>query len=338
MNDSISVIVPVYNAKAYLESCVTSVLRQTYAPVEVVLVDDGSTDGSAEMCDRLAAAHASVQVVHQANAGVSAARNAGFKAARGDWVTFVDADDQLLPNALQTLSGAIEPSIDGICGGILQGAQKARAGRPAQRYLGETQVNKALVALLNNPTQYLTSHAWLLRASALAQLDVAFRTDLKYGEDGEMMLRSVRSMRGAVLLSEPVYRYRLTTTSAVHRYREDVVAQYLRTLGVVWAARALYGGGEAVAPYTLTHLLLILTHCVFHPDNGQTLSASIKKARLLCEAPIFQEAFAVADLSGMGFARRLLLNMLRRGWLFPVWIAVRIRQLRNRRISRATAE
>ncbi|PLS27456.1 glycosyltransferase [Bifidobacterium anseris] len=89
----ISVIIPVFNNERYLPRCCDSVLGQTYKDIEVVLVDDGSTDGTPTLCDRYAAQDARVKVVHQSNGGEGAARNAGLAAASGDWIMWVDSDD-----------------------------------------------------------------------------------------------------------------------------------------------------------------------------------------------------------------------------------------------------
>lgn len=93
----VSVIVPVYNCGSYLEKCVDSILKQTVKDLELILVDDGSTDGSGALCDAIAEKDPRVRVIHQANAGVSAARNAGLAAAKGQWIGFVDADDWIEP-------------------------------------------------------------------------------------------------------------------------------------------------------------------------------------------------------------------------------------------------
>ena len=89
----VSVIVPVYNAEKYLQECVDSILRQTLADLELILVDDGSTDTSPALCDRYAEQDLRVRVIHQANAGSSAARNRGIEVATGEWIAFVDSDD-----------------------------------------------------------------------------------------------------------------------------------------------------------------------------------------------------------------------------------------------------
>ena len=98
----LSIVIPIYNVKKYLECCVGSVLNQTYKQFELILVDDGSIDGSSEICDNYAGKDSRIKVVHKANGGVSSARNAGINLAIGDYVLFIDADDYIEKDYLQT--------------------------------------------------------------------------------------------------------------------------------------------------------------------------------------------------------------------------------------------
>ena len=104
----ISVIVPVYNVRDYLEECVNSILGQSCPNWELILVDDGSSDGSGELCDRLAAADERIRVLHWPNGGVGAARNAGLDAAEGEYILFLDADDSYEPAAMERLLSLID--------------------------------------------------------------------------------------------------------------------------------------------------------------------------------------------------------------------------------------
>lgn len=105
----ISVIVPVYNADKYLVRCVESILHQSFADFELLLIDDGSSDGSSSICDDYAARDSRIRIFHQANAGVSAARNLGLEKMRGRYLAFVDADDYVSPHYLQDLYGSLCP-------------------------------------------------------------------------------------------------------------------------------------------------------------------------------------------------------------------------------------
>ena len=97
MDPLVSIIVPVYNVKPYLNRCVDSLLGQSYQNMELLLVDDGSTDGSEALCDEYAAQDARVRVLHKKNGGLSDARNAGVDAAKGEYLSFVDGDDWVSP-------------------------------------------------------------------------------------------------------------------------------------------------------------------------------------------------------------------------------------------------
>lgn len=103
----VSVVIPIFNTLTYIERCVHSVLQQSFPNFELILVDDGSTDGSGALCEQLAASDERICVIHRPNGGRSRARNAGIKAARGVFVTFVDSDDRLAGDALQQLLLAI---------------------------------------------------------------------------------------------------------------------------------------------------------------------------------------------------------------------------------------
>lgn len=99
----ISVVIPVYNVAPYLRKCLESVLNQTHQNLEIILIDDGSNDGSEKICDEYAAKYSNVAVHHQENAGLSVARNRGLEESHGEWIAFLDSDDWVDPDMYQTL-------------------------------------------------------------------------------------------------------------------------------------------------------------------------------------------------------------------------------------------
>lgn len=103
----VDIIIPVYNVSLYLRKCVESVLRQTYKDIHIILVDDGSTDGSSLICEEYAQNN-NVTIIHQQNGGLSAARNAGLRYSEGDYVMFIDSDDWIEPNAVEELILALK--------------------------------------------------------------------------------------------------------------------------------------------------------------------------------------------------------------------------------------
>ena len=106
MPELISVIVPIYNVERYLEKCIDSILAQTYPELEIILCNDGSTDGCGAICDRYAAQDDRIRVIHKPNGGLSDARNAGIEIARGSWYVFIDSDDFITPDTIERMHTA----------------------------------------------------------------------------------------------------------------------------------------------------------------------------------------------------------------------------------------
>lgn len=108
--DLISIIVPVYNTEPYLQRCVDSLLAQDYPDTEIILVDDGATDRSGQICDVYASAYENVNVIHKKNGGLSDARNEGMRIARGSYLSFVDSDDYVRPSFIRVLKDTLDRS------------------------------------------------------------------------------------------------------------------------------------------------------------------------------------------------------------------------------------
>ena len=126
-NALVSIIVPVYNCESFLNRCVDSILTQSYANFELVLVDDGSKDNSGSICDSYSSDHR-VKVIHQVNAGVTAARKNGFLHSSGEYITYVDADDSIESDMVQSMVDCMSENIDIVC----FGADSERAITPAE--------------------------------------------------------------------------------------------------------------------------------------------------------------------------------------------------------------
>lgn len=110
MKDLISVVVPVYNVEKYVSECVTSLINQTYKNLEVILVDDGSTDKSGSLCDEFAEKYNFIKVIHKTNGGLSDARNAGMNISQGEYIVFIDSDDYVSKNFIESLATGFDNS------------------------------------------------------------------------------------------------------------------------------------------------------------------------------------------------------------------------------------
>lgn len=108
-----SIILPIYNVEKYLKECVDSILKQTFRDYEIILVDDGSTDGSPELCDKLAETYDFIRVIHKANGGAADSRNVGLKSAIGDYIIFIDSDDFILSeHFLEDVNNSFSENVD----------------------------------------------------------------------------------------------------------------------------------------------------------------------------------------------------------------------------------
>lgn len=208
MEGLISVIVPVYNADAFLDKCVGSVLGQSYRNFELILVNDGSRDTSLEICRRYEAADNRVKVIDKPNGGVSSARNAGLDAARGEWVVFCDADDYYLPDAFGVLIGLMALGSD-----IDFGAASSVKLEDGKVY----ELRNYTAGVLPHPIIRHHDYAlWanIFRRSLIERLGLRFAEGISYSEDRLFMLEYLQACRKMAYSVAHVYVYRIHPDSA----------------------------------------------------------------------------------------------------------------------------
>lgn len=164
----ISVIVPVYNVELYLERCIQSICRQSYSNLEIILIDDGSLDRCPEICDQLAQQDSRIAVIHKANGGLSSARNAGLRAASGDYIGFIDSDDWIEPDMYECLYNLLEEyqADIAICGAnsVDSEGKIVGTGKYPEKILGYKQVtiyeNEQILAAHLKPSNDINAGVW----------------------------------------------------------------------------------------------------------------------------------------------------------------------------------
>ena len=206
----ISIIIPVYKTEKYLRQCVESVLAQTYGDIQVVLVDDGSPDGCGDICDEFARADARVKVVHQENAGLSAAWNAGLRLAEGEFVGFVDSDDFVEPDMFEyRLRGLEEADADvAVCGIFDEYSARTETRSPGEKRTLDTDGVLAEMELNTGIQSYVWNKLW--RRFLFDGIEFPGRTS---GDIAVAHLLFERAARGVALLPEPKYHYRFLAES-----------------------------------------------------------------------------------------------------------------------------
>ncbi|MDE5712831.1 MAG: glycosyltransferase [Muribaculaceae bacterium] len=220
----ISIIIPVYNSEKYLEETIESVYSQTFCDWELILVDDGSTDRSGELCEKAAILNPKTRVVHKKNGGLSSARNAGITAAKGSCLLFLDSDDLLPPVALELLSKKMADSgSDIVCGNIhnfrssanLLGSHNFMKSIPGQIGIKTFTPVKALEKILYQKTINNSVCGKLFSKNLFRE--VRFREGTGY-EDLDIISPLVLEATKISVIALPLYHYRQHQESYIHTF------------------------------------------------------------------------------------------------------------------------
>ena len=253
----ISIIIPVYNRAGMLERSIRSVMEQSLSDWELILVDDGSTDGSASICDGFAAADPRIRAFHKPNGGVSSARNLGLDEARGEWLAFLDADDRFYPDALEkALARAQADSLD-----LLQFGYN-RNYSPSERNGNDSGVL--------TPEDYLAGQFFhgsacfcLIRASVVREHKLRFDCSLRVAEDHLFIYEILRH-------SKRVER----TSDVLYWYYENAAGAYANTSpGDNIAIINRFGPYKRVFPAASKRIDTLLLGCLFNLAHKSNVPA-----------------------------------------------------------------
>lgn len=223
----ISIITPVFNAESFLKEAIESVCSQSYTDWELILVDDGSTDSSGKLCDQAVEKNEKIKVVHKENGGLSSARNAGIDIATGEYITFLDADDLLNTDALQTfMNHQIDTEADIICGKTIKFKDKSSLNIPNVSYSNaKIYSSKDAIKTTLYQKNIDNSASNKLYSSKLWK-NLRFREDTYY-EDLDIFYQVFLKANKIANISEVVYLYRQHDSSYIHTFnlaRKDMLS------------------------------------------------------------------------------------------------------------------
>jgi glycosyltransferase involved in cell wall biosynthesis len=216
MEKLVSVIVPVYNVGNYIEKCLRSIIHQDYASIEVFVVDDGSTDESGIICDKVAAEDCRIKVLHQKNQGVSVARNAALALCKGAYCCFIDGDDYLSPDFIsKLLNGFTEFDCDLVCCGVCR--ERWNGSIVWNRGIKETTLYERTEAIISTITPTGCA-GWpfnkMYKLSIIKQYGITFDATLKYCEDEVFVLTYFTHINKMAYIKDVLYHYMENPMSA----------------------------------------------------------------------------------------------------------------------------
>lgn len=216
--ETISVIIPVYNAKEWLPEALDSLLSQSYTEFEAILVDDGSVDGSSDICRKYCHKDSRFQLISQQNSGVSAARNAGIDAARGEWITFMDADDVMPPDALSVLMEHARDSGAGIVAGKYIRCIPSKL--PSGKGNSMTVPSDTAILIGLYQMRILNSPCGVLYRSSIFKGERPLRFRLCRYEDLDLFYQAFERTENVCILDRIVYFYRDTPGSFINSWSD----------------------------------------------------------------------------------------------------------------------
>ncbi|MBR4863352.1 MAG: glycosyltransferase [Oscillospiraceae bacterium] len=287
----ISIIIPVYNGEQHLERCVRSVLNQTYRKLEIILVNDGSTDGTADLCDRLATQDSRIRVIHQENGGVSAARNAGLDAATGRFIGFVDADDTISED---TYESAFQATSN--CDMVMWDAVTVLPDGNTQPDTIDQLPESCLLSykeITPHLLRYMAGAVWrcLYRAELLQ--DIRFPLGIKLSEDRLFNLQAMGKAENIQYLKRAMY-YRLVREgSAVFSYHPDLWEKSQKAYDLAMKIVSHYWNRTFEPTYTKLFLVGGALAAIrqiaspAYPDKDR-----LQQIRAIAANPRLQEAFS----------------------------------------------
>lgn len=226
----VSVIVPIYNARDYLERCISSICNQTFVDLEIILVDDGSIDGSGEICDDFSQKDKRISVIHQENKGIVNARKVGLKASHGEFIGFVDSDDWIELNMYERLfQTMIEQEVDIVmCGRFENTGEIERSvfhGVPEGKYTKEQMIHSVYPRMIVNNAFFewgIFPSLWdkLFKKECVETFQLRVDDRIEIGEDAACVYPCCIHANSIYIMRECLYHYRQTIGSMVKRIED----------------------------------------------------------------------------------------------------------------------
>lgn len=341
MKPQFSIIVPVYNTEKYLERCVKSLLSQTLSNIEVILVDDGSPDGSGRICDDFAAGDPRVRVIHKKNEGQGIARNAGLDLASGEYVLFIDSDDYIEEDTCSRLFSYMKEKKVQLCsfGYIIEEPSGGEVYRPeiSERIYRKEEIRDEFIhhffgdSSEQDELRGVSACMTAFQREMIEKYQIRFPSERQVlSEDTVFSLEFCRHIDGAAVLPAFFYHYVQNESSFSHVYRPDRYPLTLRLCGILEDYARQYGILEKVRGRINRVMWVSLMECLKQEVKREDTNRrqKVHNVRALCREEGVQKAAWALKPSDFGMKQRALLTAVRHKWTSVVLL---LTEIRNRR-------
>ena len=286
MNPQLSIIIPIFNAEVFLEECLMSVIGQSFADMEIICIDDGSTDKSISILETFKGKDDRIHIIQQPNSGPSAARNAGIKASKGQFITFVDADDIVRNNIYtRTIGLMMEHNLDAIhfeLESFPNGNRKTTSFPPnVIMDYGELFSSNQYIQTEN---ALCFSHRFVFRSDVIKKNQIRFIDSVFYGEDMLFNIEAICHCQRIMIINEPLYMYRKNPFGAMSKKfkpkLEDSLLQGYKIKKQQIKKFNLDKDGsytKDIAEYYIREFLPMLIVNEYNRPNNDNINKSIKR-------------------------------------------------------------
>lgn len=315
----VSVIVPVYNAEKYVSECLESVLRQTYGTIEILCVDDGSMDGSLGVLREYEKRDARVHSISQPNGGVSAARNKGLERASGEYLCFVDADDTLDEQFVETMLGEMKSSeTDFVFCSFMYNYDGKLIPKTHRLEKGVYPVAGLLEKLIDDGTMsgilFGSACTAMYKKQIITENSLSFCENLRHNEDGLFNVQyCLHAKRVSVLSDAYLYFYRQTVTSHSKTFfQKDQMALLRKKLYQLYAARnvASLAEPQLMARRVSEAFWQVLALC--GSQSSFTMAETVEKLKSLLGEKELLKAYDFIDVPNMGLYKKAYFYLMKR--------------------------
>lgn len=317
----ISVIVPVYNTERYVGQCIESVLASAYNDFELILVNDGSTDRSIEVCRKYREQDRRIRLIEQKHMGVSIARNRGLRESRGEWIVFVDSDDLISPDFLYLASKREYGEYDLLLFDFMRPPKSmwlpVKTSYYKYHYFGAEDKTELLKCLLNmrqlvkgGNTSLCSPCAKVYKKSFAERYSIQFPADIAVGEDRIFNIKYLLRLGTCMYVQKPVYLVRSRPDSAMRSFSGEFLTNDMRYQEqleeILKSERMLPLLNQSYENSVLTNMADVLVRGIFHPENPEQDAEKHRMCRQMEKNRIYRGAMRSFWKTGR-MPRRVLL-------------------------------